>query len=105
MRYDKELFFTENLLKNFRIHLRYITEHTSEKFSSFQGIGLQDILNYKFDNASIYQMLEKQCQPNTLYRIHNIFMCHYIFGFQKQKNLSLLILVLIHFLPLQNLRY
>lgn len=78
MRYDKELVFAEKLLQNFRIKLRYITEPISKCFPPPQNIGLQDILNYKFDNTAVFQTLENQCKANTFYRIKNTLMCNYI---------------------------
>ncbi len=78
MNYDRELAFTDKLLKNFRINLRYITKCDSEKYPTGKSVGLQDILNYNFDSSTIFQLLEKQCKPNTIYRIKNILMCQYI---------------------------
>lgn len=75
--YSKELAFVEKLLKNFRMNLRYITKNSSEKFSIQKSVGLQDILNYSFDKSNLLQMLEKQCKPNTIYRMKTTLMCHY----------------------------
>lgn len=77
MRYDKELAFVEKLLKNFRINLRYITEDTSDRFTKDNRVGLQDILNYQFDEKKLFQVLDEQCKPNTIYRMKNALMCHY----------------------------
>ena len=78
MRYDNELAFVEKLLHNLHMNLRYITANSSEETLASKRIGLQDILNYNFDSSTIFQLFDKQCKPNTLYRIHTPLLCHYI---------------------------
>ncbi|MBE5880779.1 MAG: helix-turn-helix domain-containing protein [Lachnospiraceae bacterium] len=78
MDFHKELAFAEKLLQHFRIRLRYITPENPEVFPSSQGVGLQDILNYNFDAANVFQMIDEHCNPNTFYRIRNTLLCQYI---------------------------
>lgn len=79
MRYEKELQFTEKLLHNFRLNLRYITEDKTDIFTVIPDIGLKDILNYEYNEADLLQMLENNCKPNTIYRTKNLLMCNYLF--------------------------
>ena len=78
MNYEKEFAFVEKLLHNFRLNLRYLTSASSEEALKNRGIGLQDILNYNIDSSTIFQLFERQCRPNTLYRLKTPLLCHYI---------------------------
>jgi len=69
MDYNQELLFTEKLLKNFRLNTRYITEETAKHSSATRSMGLQNILNYQFDDNTLFELVKQQCQPNTIYRI------------------------------------
>lgn len=69
MDYQKELQFAEKLLQNFRLKTQYITEETANASSATRGMGLQHLLNYEFDDNSLFDLVKKQCQPNTIYRI------------------------------------
>lgn len=69
MDYSKELLFAEKLLQNFRLNIHYITEESSKTSTTTNKLGLQHILNYKFDDATLFDMISSQCQPNTLHRI------------------------------------
>ncbi len=78
MPYKNELDFTEKLLKNFRLNMHYITRDIKDTSSAMQTTGLQSILNYEFSDADLLQLLQNQCEPNTLYRIKNVLLCQYI---------------------------
>lgn len=78
MSFDRELDFAEKLLQHSRIRLRYITKENPEVFPNSQGVGLQDILNYSFDAANIFHMIDEHCKPNTFFRIRNTLLCQYI---------------------------
>lgn len=69
MEYQKELQFTEKILHNFRLNMRYITEESTKNSSATRNMGLQNILNYNFDNDTLFDLVKKQCHPNTFYRI------------------------------------
>lgn len=69
MDYNKELHFTEKLLQNLRMSMRYITEETASNSSATRNMGLQHILNYEFDDSTLFELVQKQCKPNTIYRI------------------------------------
>ncbi len=77
MSYKNELDFTEKLLKNFRLKMRYITKDIANEDSS-TSLGLQTILNYDFSGSDLYNLLCDQCKPNTFYKINNVLLCHYI---------------------------
>lgn len=78
MGYENELKYVEKLLGNLRLKLRYITEDSSDNLSTQYDVGLQDILNYSYDNSALLDSLNKECQHNTIYRMKNIFMCNYL---------------------------
>lgn len=78
MNFDRELGFAEKLLHHFRVRLRYITKENPEVFPASQGVGLQDILNYSFDEATVFHLIDEHCKPNTFYRIRNTLLCQYI---------------------------
>lgn len=78
MSYKNELHFTEKLLKNFRINVRYITESTCLKKSTANDMGLQDILNYSFDEGYLFRLIDTSCKPNKIYKVNNILLCRYI---------------------------
>ncbi len=78
MSFEKELTFVEQLLKNFRLNIRYITDDISATNTISNTFGLQSILKYSFDEKDLFKLLDNQCKPNTIYRIKNILMCQYI---------------------------
>ncbi len=69
MDYQKELQFTQKILHNFRLSMRYITEESTKNPSATRNVGLQNILNYNFDDDSLFDLVKEQCLPNTFYRI------------------------------------
>ena len=69
MEYQKELQFTEKILHNFRLNMRYITEESTKNSSATRNMGLQNILNYNFDDTTLFELVKAQCLPNTIYRI------------------------------------
>ncbi len=69
MDYTKELQFAQKLLQNLRLNMRYITEETVTNSSATRSMGLQHILNYEFDDSTLFDMVQKQCNANTIYRI------------------------------------
>ena len=76
MDYRSELLFTEQLLSNFRLKIRYI-DRTSP-VESPSDIGLGKILNYQVDHDRLLAYLEQYCRPNTIYRIQNPLLCCYL---------------------------
>lgn len=78
MSFERELAFAEKLLQHFRIRLRYITYDNPDVFPTSHGSGLQDILNFSFDAASVFEIIDKHCKPNTFYRMRNALLCQYI---------------------------
>lgn len=77
MNYDRELRFTEELLKNYHLKTRYIDRNVLSK-SPEPSIGLQSILNYEENWTELFCMLEKHCQDNTVYQVSNSLLCNYI---------------------------
>lgn len=77
MKYDRELKFTEELLKNYHLKIRYIDSSVKEK-SPDPAIGLRSILNYHEDWNNLYDMMEKHCKSNTIYQLTNSLLCTYI---------------------------
>lgn len=69
MDYSKELQFTEKILQNLRLDIRYITEETVQTASATRSVGLQHLLNYEFDDSTLFELVQTQCQPNAFYRI------------------------------------
>ncbi len=78
MSYEKELAFTEKLLKNFNLNMHYVTYGSINIHNSSQSVGLQNVLNYEFSDSDLYTFLCEQCKPNTFYIIKNILFCQYI---------------------------
>jgi len=78
MSYEKELLFTEKVLKNFRLNMRYITNDSSDSLNTSRSVGLQSVLNYEFSDSDLYAFLYEKCNPNTFYIIKNILFCQYI---------------------------
>ncbi len=78
MNYQQELDFVRKLLKNFRLKMRYITEVTPTETPHTPELGLQDILNYSYNETELFQMLQEHCKPNIIYQVHNSLMCHYL---------------------------
>ena len=69
MDYSRELQFTEKLLHNLRLNIRYITSETASNSSATRSMGLQQILNYEFDDTTLFDMVQTQCKSNVIYRI------------------------------------
>lgn len=69
MDYQKELLFTAKILQNFRLETRYITKETANQSSATRSMGLQHLLNYEFDDNTLFNLVQNQCHPNTIYRI------------------------------------
>ena len=78
MNYEKELRFAEKLLNNFRLNICYITKSTLIEEGDEHVFGLQDILNYKYNANDTFQLLQDNCEPNTIYQFENILMCSYL---------------------------
>ena len=58
MGYKSELQFVENLLKNHRLKIRYISAETSVGTPTTE-LGLHDILNYSYDESAVFDGLVK----------------------------------------------
>lgn len=69
MNYQNELDFAEKLLQNFRLKTRYITEELTKHATPNRSMGLQHLLNYEFDDNTLFDLVKRQCHPNTIYRI------------------------------------
>lgn len=78
MHYENELKYVQKLLSNLRIKLRYFTGETSYEKGFSDEVGLQDILNYSYDNNKLLDTLITHCQHNTIYKIKNEFLCNYL---------------------------
>lgn len=77
MRYDRELRFAEELLKNHNVRIRYIDD-SGEELTPGPPIGLRSILNYSEDLLELYEILNEHCRPNTFYQVTNSLLCEYI---------------------------
>ncbi len=78
MDYQKELLFTKKILKNFRLETRYISKQTANQSSATRSVGIQHILNYEFDDHTLFDLVQKQCQPNTIYRIKTPLLSNFL---------------------------
>ncbi len=78
MPFQKELNFTQKLLEHFRIRFRYLTADTLKNLSSSDKEGLAYICNFQYDPEQTFQFLEEHCLSNMIYRLKNVFLCHYI---------------------------
>ena len=76
MGYKNELQFVENLLKNHRLKVRYISADTTLDGAGSE-LGLHEILNYSYDEAAVFDSLVKNCKPNTIYQLEDLFFCNY----------------------------
>lgn len=76
--YTPALLFVENLLKKFRLRIRYISDQTYIDSSPQNMLGLKDILNYNENHSEIMTNLSTYCEPNTFYRVSNTLLCNYI---------------------------
>lgn len=77
MDYYHELKFVEKLLHNFRLNMRYITEDTVGS-SPERVVGLKDILNYEYDERTLFQIISTHCKPNVIYQLKNALLCQYL---------------------------
>lgn len=94
MTFENEIKFVEQLLKNLRLNISYITKDVIEHYDSYDSIflnngealnkanadnlRLQNILNYKFEHIELFNLLDKNCKPNTIYTMKNILICQFI---------------------------
>lgn len=77
MEYSRELKFTEELLKNYHLKMRYLDQSILQASPS-SAIGLQSILNYEEDWPKLFHMMEEHCKDNTIYQVSNALLCNYI---------------------------
>ena len=86
MGYKSELQFVENLLRNHRLKIRYITADTTVAGSAPE-LGLHEILNYSYDESAAFDALKNNCKPNTIYQIEDLFFCNYfLFRLPEKKD-------------------
>lgn len=78
MDYKRELLFVEKLLNNFRLNISYITKKSLSGNEDEHIFGLQDILNYHHNVKDTFQLLQDNCEPNTIYQLENILLCNYL---------------------------
>ena len=77
MNYEAELIFFQNLLKNFHLSYNLISEPFL--FEEDPDMGLRRIFNTNFDFSKQIQRLSKYCESNKIYRVHDKFLCNYLF--------------------------
>ncbi|MGM9974392.1 MAG: helix-turn-helix domain-containing protein [Clostridiaceae bacterium] len=78
MIYDRELQFSEKLLNNFRLKIRYIKNNPSSSIDTTERTGLMDILNYNIPQENLFQRINATCKANTIYHILTNTHCSYI---------------------------
>lgn len=78
MDYNKELLFVEKLLHNLQLNLRFFPAKSFSPFSTGLSLGLQDLLNFRFDEDALLQMLVHHCKSNTIYHLKNQLLCQYL---------------------------
>ena len=78
MTYERELHFAEKFLKNFRLNISYVTKKSPISNEDCHVFGLQDILNYQYNEEDTFHLLEENCRPNTIHQFENILMCNYL---------------------------
>lgn len=78
MNYDRELHFAEKLLNHFHLNIRYVTKESPICNEGHHVFGLQDILNYRYNDHDIFHLLEENCHPNTIYQFENVLLCSYL---------------------------
>ncbi len=74
--YDRELDFVKELLTNFRLPFKRLSESITDLDDD--TMGLRHILNYEFDPKAIVEMLESQCKSNTIYQLYTPLLCNYL---------------------------
>lgn len=76
MDYTRELQFTQRLLSNFRLKMRFLDSGSPDL--STPGVGLQEVLNFHVTDADMLPYLNEYCKDNTIYRIENPLFCRYL---------------------------
>ncbi|MBO5303594.1 MAG: helix-turn-helix domain-containing protein [Lachnospiraceae bacterium] len=78
MRYDAVLEFTKDLLRSFRLDIRYLKENMLPSDFSGTDTWFRRLLNRRFDNENVYPLLNTYCKPNTIYKICDFLLCNYL---------------------------
>lgn len=78
MQYQAELSFFTKLLKNFNIPC-YIASPPYYFTDAEPDLGFRRLSNSDIDYGRHFQTFIRQCNPNTIYRIRDPFLCQYYF--------------------------
>ncbi len=77
MKFEAELNFTKDLLTNFHLTLTLVNIASAPPSLSLD-LGLRRLLFPGFDYGRISGMLERFCLPDTIYRMEDLSLCHYL---------------------------
>lgn len=85
MKYSAELNFADKLLQKYHLNIQLYTVPLDETF--IPDCGLRRMINPNIDYKEILESLSKYFHHNTIYRIQDLFFCHYLFillpGYEK----------------------
>lgn len=77
MNYSSELHFAERLLQKYHLHIQIYKEPVDETL--IPDYGLRRMINPNVDYRKLLDSVPEHFHPNTIYRIHDLFYCHYLF--------------------------
>lgn len=78
MHYDAELEFTKDLLRNFRLEVRFLSDKINDSASSATDVWFRKLLHQALDSQKLFSLLHARCKPNTIYQICDFFLCTYL---------------------------
>lgn len=77
MKYEKELDFVKNLLHNFNLSF-FLMKEPFDLPPMPSDFGLRKLIIPDFDYMAVVQRISQICEPNTIYRTQDPFLCYYI---------------------------
>lgn len=78
MKHETELNFVKTLLNNFHISFTTLKSPVTLPFSPMD-YGLRLLFQSDFNYSGLSERFEEICQPNTIYRVKDFSLCHYLF--------------------------
>ncbi|MBO5372271.1 MAG: helix-turn-helix domain-containing protein [Lachnospiraceae bacterium] len=78
MHYETELEFTRDLLKNFRLDIRFLSKDTIPSPVSAPDLWVRKLLNQKIDYEKLYSLLAEKCKANTIYQVSDFLLGNYL---------------------------
>ena len=78
MNYQVELRFVRELLKTYRLNLHLLDDELNSDIVLPEQKWIGEILTQDASFAAVFQSFKKYCQPNTVYQIADVFLCHHM---------------------------